>query len=237
MPMFLKDGRVRTTWRVADEPERDDGLVVSRYELADTVGYINANHIEHLEITLGDPRLFVDRAFLEAHRQRVMNGEVQPAPDHLVDLTPLLQCPQLVSLVLEGNLLHSDVLPALPALRCLCIDNTVGKNKVDLSALQLHTLHIQKPGRNVRGFEQIGSLSRLALWNYQPRSRNLSELSGLTGLIALRLIQPRLSSLDGVEALPSLRALEVYRARLLTDTSALARCPNSVTLHTDANHL
>lgn len=130
--MYLENERVRATWRYADMAERDDGLVVSRHDLAATVPFINSNHIEHLEITLGDPRLFVDPAFFEAHRQRVMNGEVQAATDHDVDLSPLRACPQLVSIVLEGNLLHGDVLAELPSLRCLSLDNTIGKAVVDV---------------------------------------------------------------------------------------------------------
>lgn len=66
--MYLENERVRATWKYADMAERDDGLVVSRHHLAATVPFINSNHIEHLEITLGDPRFFVDPAFFEAHR-------------------------------------------------------------------------------------------------------------------------------------------------------------------------
>lgn len=234
--MYLRDGRVRTTWRFGDMPERDDGLAVSRHDLAASISFINSNHIEHLEITLGDPRLFVDPAFFEEHRKRVMNGEVQPAADHDVNLAPLQACPQLVSLVLEGNLLQSDTLESLPLLRCLSLDNTAGKSRVELSRLPLHTLYVQKPGRNVCGFEQITTLTELAVWNYQPRSRSLTGLSALTSLHRLKLIQPRIESLDGAECLPELRQIEVYHARRLTDTTAIARCSNPVMLYTDPNH-
>lgn len=235
--MYLENERVRATWRYADMAERDDSLVVSRHHLAAKVPFINSNHIEHLEITLGDPRLFVDPAFFEAHRQRVMNGEVQAATDHDVDLSPLRACPQLISIVLEGNLLHGDVLAELPSLRCLSLDNTFGKAVVDVSRLPLNTLYVQKPGRNVRGFEQIEGLSELAIWGYQPKSRDLIGLAALKSLQNLKLIRPRIESLNGVELLPALRQLQVYHARPLTDTSALERCPNPVELHTDPNHV
>ena len=234
--MYMKDGRVRATWRFGDSPERDDGLVVSRHELAATIPFINAHHIEHLEITLGDPRLFVDPAFFEAHRQRVLNGEVRPASDDNVDLSPLRDCPQLVSIVLDGNLMHSDALAELPSLRCLSLDNTIGKSVVDVRRLPIQTLYVQKPGRNVRGFEQIKTLTELAIWNYQPKSRDLIGLTALESLRSLKLIRPRIESLNGAELLPALRQLEVYHARLLMDTSARERCPNPVVLHTDPNH-
>lgn len=234
--MYLKDDRVRATWRFSGMAERDDGLVVSRHDLAAAVPFINENRIAHLEITLGDPLIYVDRAYFEAHQQRVMNGEVQAATDHDVDLTLLRSCPQLVSLVLEGNLLHSEVLAELPALRCLSVDNTLGKGRVDLRPLPLHTLYIQKPGRNVRGFERISSLAELAIWNYQPKSRDLTELTGLTQLSSLKLIQPRIETLSGVELLPRLQQIEVYHARLLKDTSAIDRCTGGIRLFTDPNH-
>lgn len=111
-----------------------------------------------------------------------MNGEVQAATDHDVDLSPLRACPQLVSIVLEGNLLHGDVLAELPSLRCLSMDNTIGKAVVDVSRLPLNTLYVQKPGRNVCGFGQVEGLSELAIWGYQPKSRDLIGLAALKSL-------------------------------------------------------
>ena len=134
-----------------------------------------------------------------------------------------------MSLVLCGNLLHSEVLTELPNLRCLSLDNTLGKSRVDLSALPLHTLYIQKPGRNVTGFEHISTLQELAIWNYQPRSRDLTELSRLTSLRRLQLIQPRITTLDGLGHLHTLERLEVHYASTLTDVSAIKRCRHPVT--------
>jgi len=112
----------------------------------------------------------------------------------------------------------------------LSIDNSLGKHPVDLSSLTLQSLYIQKPGRNVRGFEQISPLQELAIWNYQPGSRDLTELHRLTRLRTLRLIRPRIDTLAGIEHLPSLKTLEISYTRTLTDASAVHRCPNAVKL-------
>lgn len=227
--MYLRDGHVYTTW---GNPQRDDGLVVSRHDLASEIGYINAHGIAYVDVFTGDPRVIVDPSFREARLQELQSAENAAPADYLTDLAPLRDCPQLTQLSLSGDLINSEALAALPNLRCLSLDNILGKHAVDLSVLALHTLYLQKPGRNVRGYEQIVSLRELVIWNYQPGSRDLSGLNRLIQLERLRLIQPRISSLDGVEFLPSLTKLEVSYARALTNVSALQRCarPIEVTL-------
>lgn len=228
--MFLHDEHVYLTW---GEAPREDGLVVSRHELAGEVGYINAHGIHALEITTGNPRIYVDQAFRETLLAQVQTDTAEPADDYLTDLTPLRHCPQLVWLSLEGDLIGSEVLADLPALRMLSIDNSLGKHPVNLSCLMLQSLYIQKPGRNVRGFEQITPLQELAIWNYQPGSRDLTELHRLTRLRTLRLIRPRIDTLAGVERLPALETLKISYTRTLTDASAIHRCPNAVKLVLD----
>lgn len=225
MKMYLRDGHVYTTW---GDPLRDDGLVVSRHDLASEISYINAHRIAYVGVFTGDPRVIVDRAYREARLQMLQGAEDREPADYLTDISPLRDCPQLTQLSLSGDVVNSDVLAALPNLRCLSLDNTLGKHSVNLSPLSLHMLYIQKPGRNVRGYEQIESLRKLVIWNYQPKSRDLSGLSKLIHLEHLCLIQPRISSLDGVEQLPSLARLEVSYARILADASALQRCMRPV---------
>lgn len=215
-------------------PLRDDGLVVSRHDLSTEIGYINAHNIMYIDIFTDDPRMIVDRAFREARLQELQSAGIpQTSADHLTNIAPLRNCPQLTQLSLCGDLTGSEVLAELPNLRCLSLDNTLGKHKVDLSPLALHTLFIQKPGRNVYGYEQIISLRELCIWNYQPRSRNLSELAALTNLQHLRLIRPRIDTLDGVEDLLSLSQLEVTYSSSLTDITALARCCHPITVRMD----
>lgn len=231
--MCLRDNRVYTTW---GDPLRDDGLVISRHDLTAEIGYINARGIVMLEITTFNPRIIVDRAFYEDRLRQLQTAEnTEHATAYLTDIAPLRECPQLVQLTLSGDLLNSEVLTELPNLRCLSLDNTLGKHKVDLSTLSLHTLYIQKPSRNVVGYEQLVSLRELCIWNYHPKSRDLSQLSALNNLQHLRLIQPRIDTLDGVENLPSLQKLGVYHARTLHDDSALLRCHSPIEFSTDPN--
>ena len=232
--MYMKDDRVWTTWRDSDFQERSDGLVLSRYDLNSQIGFINDNHIEYLYITLGNPRIIVDREFREAAYQLLQHEDTAGTPrNYDIDLASLRDCPQLARLSLEGNLLHSDALRDLPCLRTLDLDFTLGTNRVDLSGLSLQTLYLQKPGQKVYGYEMISSLQELAIWNYQPKSRNLSALKMLQNLERLMLVQPRIDTLVGIEYLPSLSSLEIYRSRTLHDTSALDRCTHPVTLRMD----
>lgn len=230
MGMYLKDNHVYADYLGYDEHSRQqEGLVVSRYKLSMEISYINENQIQLLDITLGDPRVFVDKEF----SRRVISESTPHANAHIpnydVDISVLRKCAQLKSLALCGNIVHGETLQELPFLRCLSIDNTLGKNKIDLSNLQhLHTLLIQKPGRNVIGFEHLSGLHTLRIWNYTPKSRNLSELSSLEGLEVLDLIQPRIDSLEGIEQCPALQRIEIYRSRTLKDTSALEKCERHI---------
>ena len=60
MEMYLRDSHVYTTW---GNPPRDDGLVVSRHDLASEIGYINAHGIVYIDVFTGDPRVIVDPSF------------------------------------------------------------------------------------------------------------------------------------------------------------------------------
>lgn len=110
--MYLKDDRVFVIWSYAGQPERDDGLVISRYDLAFSIDYINTLHAELLEVTLCDPRLFVDRAYFEAHMQRVQSFFA----DHLNKQTlPRFRCKRRnhgsVCLLLWKRRQHAPVIP------------------------------------------------------------------------------------------------------------------------------
>lgn len=235
MGMYLKDNHVYADYLGYDEHSRQqEGLVVSRHTLPMEISYINEKQIQLLDITLGDPRVFVDK---EYSRQMIAESTYHAndqIPNYDVDISVLRKCALVKSLALCGNIVHSETLHELPFLRCLSIDNTLGKNKIDLSNLQhLHTLLIQKPGRNVIGFEHISSLHTLRIWNYTPKCRDLSELNSLEGLEVLDLIQPRIDSLDGLEQFPSLRRIEIYRSRTLKDISALEKCKRHIELVCD----
>lgn len=229
--MYMRDNHVYTTWG-----EREDGLVISRHDLSSEINYINEHRIEYLDITSSDPRIYADHAYREYLLQNpIASKDDAQTASHFTDIAHLRNCPQLKQLSLCGDLINSTMLSELPHLHCLSLDNTFGKHTVDLSSLYLRTLYIQKPKRNICGFEKLTTLVKLCIWNYQPKSRDLSELSALSNLQQLHLIQPRIDSLAGIEALVSLRKLGIYKARTLKDSSALTRCTQPLEFTDDPN--
>lgn len=227
MRMYLKDNHV---YRERDDQQ--EGLAIQSRELPQEIAYINAHQIAHLEVDLLNPRALVDDEYYARLVETALNREKNPDAEKSncdVDIAALRQCLQLKSLVIDGNIIHSETLQVLPNLRSLSINNTFGKNQVDLSQVQqLRILYIQKPGRNIIGFEKIAGLQELCIWNYIPKSRNLAALSALKNLESLALIQPRIDSLDGIEECSALKRLEIFRSRTLKDISALDRCKQHV---------
>ena len=200
-------------------------LVVSRHALASEIPYIMKNKITRLCITLDNPKIYCDTEYWEKFYAETSQKKDDEIPNYDTDISPLRECAQIDDLSLCGNIVHSETLKELPLLRSLSIDNTRGKNKVDISGLQhLHTLFIQKPDSNVIGFEQLSTLRKLRIWHYTPKYRNLTDLIHLKNLELLDLIQPRIDTLDGIEQLPALKRLDIYRSRTLKDISALDKC-------------
>ena len=227
MGMYIKDNHVYAPIVSRDEYfQGTEMLVVSRYALASEIPYIMKNGIMRLDISLGNPRLYCDKEYWEkALAEAAQRKDFDEEPNYDTDISPLRECPQLDYLCLCGNIVHSEIIKELSLLRSLSIDNTLGKNKVDLSGLQhLDSLYIQKPGRNVIGFEQLSTLREVRIWNYTPKCRNLTDLVHLKNLELLDLIQPRIDTLDGIEQLPALKRLDIYRSRTLKDISALDKC-------------
>lgn len=222
---IIRDDHVYTdTLGFPGEPRKHNGLVVARHMLEAEIPYINRNNIEHIEITLSDPRIYMTRG---TPASAIQCDDSDRNFD--VDIAPLLKCKKLTSLMRGGNIIHSDVLEELPNLQILSIDNTLGNTIIDVSKLrQLRILLVQKPGNKIRGFEGVVSLQFLSIWNYIPRSRSLAELAPLKKLENLQLIRPRIDTLQGVEQLESLRELGVYYSRTLTDIAALNQCQTEV---------
>lgn len=203
-----------------------EALVVSRHALASEIPYIMKNKITRIHITLGNPRIYCDQEYWEkVLAEAAQRKDFDEELNYDADISPLRECVQIDDLSLCGNIVHSEIIKELSLLRSLSIDNTLGKNKVDLSGLQhLDSLYIQKPGRNVIGFEQLSTLREVRIWNYTPKCRNLTDLVHLKNLELLDLIQPRIDTLDGIEQLPALKRLDIYRSRTLKDISALDKC-------------
>ena len=207
-----------------DEPSEFNGLVIDRRISEDDIAYINAHGISRIEVSLSDPFLF----YIGGNMPEQGNAADEMV-DYDVDILPLANCGQLFALRLFGNIKHGEALACFPNLRYLLIDNTIGKNRVDLSLVpQLDTLVLTRPGKNVVGMGSVKGLTTLMIWNYCPKSRDLSELEGMKKLRHLRLIQPRIDNLRGIEQLDALSKLEIHYSRTLKDVSALSGCKQHV---------
>ncbi len=214
----LKDGRVHVI-----HPDGRRTLRIFAPDLPAEIPYIAEMGATSLAIMLIDPVGLHNWSI--SHEEALLFSMRKPESAD-VDLSPLRNCPFIEELSLEGNLINSYVLEHLPRLHTLSIDNTDRKAPVRLDRLgALQTLWIQKPGRNISGISSLTNLRHMRLWNYQPKSRDLSELNALTNLTELELISPRIDSLNGAEFLTSLTRLGVYYARTLKDASALHKCP------------
>lgn len=67
-------------------------------------------------------------------------------------------------------------------------------------------------------------LRQIRTWKFKPRSKDLSDLAGVTRLEQLEITQSDLTSLAGVEALEDLRYLEVAYVPKLESLAALSKC-------------
>ncbi len=73
-----------------------------------------------------------------------------------------------------------------------------------------------------RNLEKCRELRRLQLWQFNPRSLDLSDLANITRLESLELVQTNIKTLAAVATLEDLRYLEVAYAPKLESLSALA---------------
>ena len=195
-------------------------------DLQEAVPYILEHHIKSVFIELVDPVALHESCRLN-DSLLLLNARKPESVD--IDLSCMKDCREIVELRLEGNILHGEVLESFPMLHALHIHNEYGKEKLHLENLSaLRELWITKYRNNIVGLPELNQLQKMYMWNYMPKSRNLSELSGLRSLQYLELIQPRIDSLDGIEQLPKLEQLKVYYARALSDISAISKSPSLV---------
>lgn len=200
-------------------------------DLQEAVPYILEHRIESVFIELVDPIALHESCRLN-DSSILFNARKPESID--IDLSCMRDCREIVELSLEGNILHGEVLESFPMLDTLYIDNDYGREKLHLENLSaLRELWITKYRQNIVGLPELNQLQKMYMWNYMPKSRNLSELSGLRSLQYLELIQPRIDSLDGIEQLPMLEQLKVYYARALSDISAISKSPSLVKVSFD----
>lgn len=83
------------------------------------------------------------------------------------------------------------------------------KGKVDLeNHLDLKSLSVEF-NKNIVGMERLKNLEKLSLWNYKPKSKNLSEISELKAVQELKIIRSSIISLNGSGNLLNLERLKL----------------------------
>jgi len=213
----IKDGFVHEV--------EDDGrqrLRLFAPDLSDAIPYILSKSISDIALETVDPIAIYEWS---KTRDESILRNMRKMDSADVDILPLKPCKHINTLHLEGNVLHSEVLDDLPVLHTLSIDNTLNRQKIHIDRLKsIRTLWVHKWARNILGIENTRTLHELKLWNYSPKSRDLSELYALQELIELELISPKIDSLDGVDQLSSLKRIGIFYSRTLKDITALDKC-------------
>lgn len=83
------------------------------------------------------------------------------------------------------------------------------KGKVDLgNHMDLKSLSVEF-NKNIVGIEQLKKLEKLSLYNYKPKSKNLSEISELKAVQELEIIKSSINSLNGSGNLLNLERLKL----------------------------
>ena len=77
--------------------------------------------------------------------------------------------------------------------------------------------------RNIVGMEQLKKLNKLSLWNYKPKSKNLSEISELKAVQELEIIKSSINSLKGSGNLLNLERLKLGYLNQLSYIDELER--------------
>ena len=106
----------------------------------------------------------------------------------------------------------------LKKLKSLFVNET--KGKIDVSNYCLLE-HLRINMKNVTGLDKLKSLKKLALWSYNPKSKDLSELSALRSLEELELIRSNINSFKGCEKLQNLTLLDCTYMSKLTNLDYL----------------
>ena len=83
------------------------------------------------------------------------------------------------------------------------------KGKVDLgNHMDLQSLSVEF-NKNIVGMERLKNLKKLSLWNYKPKSKDLSEISKLKGVQELEIIKSSINSLNGSGNMVNLERLKL----------------------------
>ncbi len=112
-----------------------------------------------------------------------------------------------------------------PNLQALLIRGECPDSFPDLSGNhKLTQLTIQYDKHFVKRWETLPQINDLTIYDYDEP--DLRSLSGLHGVVRLKIVQGKMKSLDGLESLPKLQTLFISTAGKLTDLGAIIRAPH-----------
>lgn len=105
----------------------------------------------------------------------------------------------------------------------------VTKGKIDVGNYRcLEDLRIDM--KNVTGLDKLNCLKKLALWSYNPKSKDLSEISALRSLEELELIKSNINSFKGCEKLQNLKLIDCAYMSKLTNIDYLEQIKDTLKL-------
>lgn len=135
------------------------------------------------------------------------------------DLAFLERCPAVQTAYIQDPVSDASGLYDLSSLEWLLFAGS--RNELDLSRFKcLETLRADW-GQGLLHLEQCKRLHHLALWQFKPKSRDLTPLSALARLEELEITQSSIKSLTGIDGLSRLRRLELSYLRSLQDLLAI----------------
>lgn len=123
--------------------------------------------------------------------------------------------------ILEDRV-NYDVINSLHELRFLGFSDN-SRDTIDLSNFpKIETLAADHSSR-LQGLVNANSLKSLSLTKYNPKAKNVTELSNLTKLKDINLFITNIISLDGIQNFTALNKIHIYRAPKLEQAAALPK--------------
>lgn len=178
-------------------------VLIGKYNVQESIQYIQTNQIKRAEITYGYEESQID--FLS-------------------------ECPSIESLSLQGpNVKNLSGLYHLKALKDLSIDDAIPSLTIDFRQLTtLEEIYGTLPPK-AEAISSLIHLKKMQIWGYKPKGKNLKEFTDLKALEDLELINSNITSLEGIQGLKRLSRLALFRMRALTDIEAIQHLSENLT--------
>ncbi|MBC8062417.1 MAG: hypothetical protein H7Y18_17365 [Clostridiaceae bacterium] len=120
----------------------------------------------------------------------------------------LKDCPFVEKLsITSSSILDYSSIGHLKQLKILTLEEPNGK--VDLSNNNTLEELSTELNKNIIGIDKLKNLKVLKLWKYNPKSKSINDLSALSSLEELHIIQSNITSLNGCWNLINLKILEL----------------------------